>query len=50
MPEFDKNAEFIWAIFALGVAIPLMMALFAGLRARLARQRLERLKQEDSLD
>lgn len=48
MPEFDKNAAFIWAIFALGVALPILLALYAAIRARSAKKRLERLQNEDA--
>ncbi len=46
LPEFDKNAAFIWAIIALGIGLPILLAIYAGLRARLARRRLERLREE----
>lgn len=50
MPEFDKNAAFIWAIFAIGVAVPVVLALFASVRVSLSKQRLDRLKQEEDSD
>lgn len=50
MPEFDKNAGFIWAIFAIGIAVPVLLALFASARASLSKQRLERLKKDESSD
>lgn len=43
MPEFDKNAEFLWAIIGLGLAVPFLLAVYASLRARLAKSRLSRL-------
>lgn len=47
MPEFDKNAAFIWAIVALGVALPVLLGVYASVRAGLAKRRLERLQRED---
>ena len=44
MPHFEDNAAYIWAIYAIGLATPALLGLYAGLRARLARQRLERLE------
>lgn len=44
LPEFDDNAAYIWAIVAIGVAVPALLGLYAGARARLARRRLERLQ------
>ena len=44
MPQFDENAPFIWAIFAIGLIVPVLLSLYAGLRAHLAKRRLERLK------
>jgi len=48
MPEFDKNAAFIWTILALGIALPILLALYAAIRVRLAKKRLERLQNEDA--
>lgn len=48
MPEFDKNAGYIWAIVMIGVVVPILLSVYAAMRARLARARLERLQaQED---
>ena len=47
MPEFDKNAGFLWAIILLGVLIPLLLTGFAWLRAHFAHKRLQRLQSED---
>ena len=44
MPEFDKNAAYLWAIIALGIGVPVLMTGFALLRSRLAKQRLNRLE------
>lgn len=44
MPEFDKNAGFLWAIIILGLAIPAVLSVFAIVRVRLAKRRLERLE------
>ena len=47
MPEFDKNAGYIWAIVTIGVIVPILLSLYATLRARAARARLERLKNQE---
>lgn len=47
MPHFDDNAAFIWAIFAIGLAVPALLGLYAWLRERLARRRLERLRESE---
>jgi len=46
-PEFDKNAAYIWAITAAGVITPILLALYAHIRASRAKRRLERLQKED---
>lgn len=47
IPVFDDNAAFIWAIYLIGFAVPVALAIYCGLRARLARRRLERLQGSD---
>lgn len=48
MPEFDKNAGYIWAMVAIGLAVPFLLSLYAAMRVRLSKARLDRLKaQED---
>ena len=47
MPEFDKNAAYIWALIMLGVGLPIVLAIYASIRERLARRRLERMRSED---
>ena len=37
LPDFDKNAAFIWACYAIGAAGILMTVLLVTLRARAAR-------------
>jgi len=44
IPEFDQNAGFIWAIFAIGLAVPALLGVYAGLKARMAKRRLETLQ------
>ncbi|WP_158085685.1 hypothetical protein [Henriciella aquimarina] len=44
LPQFDDNAAFIWAIFAIGLTVPALLGLYAGLKARFAKRRLERLQ------
>ncbi|MEC7291044.1 MAG: hypothetical protein VXW22_13225 [Pseudomonadota bacterium] len=40
MPEFDKNAAYLWAIIGLGVGIPVLLTLYAWLRAKLTKAKL----------
>ena len=47
LPTFDDNAAFIWSIFVIGLAVPALLGLYAGLKARLAKQRLERLQSSE---
>ncbi len=46
LPRFDDNAVFIWAIYLLGMAVPILLGVYAMVKARLARRRLERLQAE----
>ncbi|MGA1341489.1 MAG: heme exporter protein CcmD [Hyphomonas sp.] len=41
MPEFDKNAAYIWACYGVGVLLILSLTLQVLLAARAARKRLE---------
>lgn len=43
MPEFDKNAAYIWACYLLGAVLILGLTLQVVLAARAARKRLEQL-------
>lgn len=47
MPEFDKNAAYIWTIVVIGLIVPLALAAFASARVHLAKKRLERLRPDD---
>ncbi|MEO1553448.1 MAG: hypothetical protein AAFR82_05890 [Pseudomonadota bacterium] len=47
MPEFDKNAGYIWAIVIIGVGVPVLLSLYAAMRSRRARARLERLQSQE---
>ena len=47
MPEFDKNAAFLWALIGLGIGVPLLLAIYASLRARFAKARLLRLQNRE---
>ncbi len=47
MPEFDKNAAYIWACFGLGAVMILGIWLQVMLAAQAARTRLARLDTED---
>ena len=44
MPEFDKNAAYIWACFALGAALILITTVQVTLAARKARKQLDALE------
>ncbi len=44
MPEFDKNAAYIWVLVGLGLALPLLLAVYTNVRVKLAKRRLERLQ------
>jgi len=49
MPEFDKNAAYIWACYAIGALLILGLTLQIVLAARAARKRLDKLSPgEDS--
>ncbi len=43
MPEFDKNAVYIWACYAFGALLILGAALQVMLAARTARRHLEQI-------
>lgn len=47
MPEFDKNAGYIWTIVVIGVGVPILLSVYAAMRSRLARARLERLRAQE---
>lgn len=48
MPEFDKNAAYIWAIVLIGLIVPALLAAYAFAKVKMARARLTRLQaQED---
>lgn len=48
MPEFDKNAAYIWACYALGALLILGTTLQVILSARAARKRLAQLAANDT--
>ena len=48
MPEFDKNAAYIWACYALGALLILGTTLQVILAARTARKRLAQLAASDT--
>ena len=47
MPEFDKNAAFLWAIIVMGTAVPFLLAVYALMRARLSKAKLLRLQNRE---
>ena len=38
LPEFEQNAAFIWTIFAIGLIVPALLGLYAGLLSGLSEQ------------
>lgn len=48
MPEFDKNAAYIWACYGIGALLILGLTLQVILAARAARKRLETLEPGDT--
>ncbi len=48
MPEFDKNAGYIWTIVAIGVVVPLLMLAYSMIKVSLAKRRLERLEADEA--
>ena len=46
LPAFDDNAAFIWVIYAIGLGVPALLLVYAALRARSTKQKLERLQAE----
>ncbi|MEL6829240.1 MAG: hypothetical protein AAFO63_03790 [Pseudomonadota bacterium] len=48
MPEFDKNAAYLWAIISLGLALPTLLIAYSHVRLALARRRLERLRKAEA--
>ena len=46
LPVFEQNAAYIWAIYAIGVVVPVGLTVFALMRARMAKRRLDRLQAE----
>ncbi len=49
-PEFDKNAAFIWACYAIVFSGIAVACLAVWLRARLAKAKLKRLEQSAADD
>ncbi|HRJ02394.1 MAG TPA: heme exporter protein CcmD [Hyphomonas sp.] len=48
MPEFDKNAVYIWACFGIGALLIAAAVIQSLLAARAARQKLERLEKAEA--
>lgn len=48
MPEFDKNAAYIWACYGIGALLILGLTLQVVLAARAARKRLVSLAANDT--
>ena len=46
LPVFDHNAAYIWTIYVIGLAVPAALLVYAVLKARSAKRRLERLQAE----
>lgn len=45
---FEDNAAYIWAIFSIGLAVPVLLGCYAGMKARFAKRRLERLQASET--
>jgi heme exporter protein CcmD len=50
MPEFDKNAAYIWACYGVGALLISALTLQVILAARAARQRLSALAEDGAED
>jgi len=52
LPDFDKNAAYIWAVYAIGATAILVTALIVVFRARASKAALERaedrIREEDA--
>ena len=48
MQAFDHNSAYLWTIIGIGLAIPVLLGLYAHLRAYLARRTLNRLQSRES--
>ncbi|GEM_PF-2275169 len=48
LPEFDKNAGYIWAIVGLGIILPVILTIYTQIRVRLSLRRLERYRMLDT--
>jgi hypothetical protein len=48
LPQFESNAAFIWAIVIIGITVPALLGIYAGLKARHAKSRLERLQASEN--
>ncbi|MEM5516062.1 hypothetical protein WNY37_03810 [Henriciella sp. AS95] len=46
LPNFDDNAPFIWAVYAIGLAVPLLLLIYASLKAKVSKEKLETLRKE----
>lgn len=44
----DKNAAFLWSIIIMGIAVPVLLGLYVTIRTRLAKARLERMREDKS--
>ena len=46
LPVFEQNAAFIWAIYAIGLIVPVGLVIYSLMRAGHAKKRLGRLQGE----
>ena len=44
----DDNAAFLWTIISMGIALPILLSVYAIIRASAAKARLERLRETQS--
>ena len=48
MPDFGSNAIYVWSITLFGIVTPLLLGIYALIRASSAKKRLERLEKDDA--
>ncbi len=47
MVDFGDDGIYVWSITALGIAAPILLGLFAFMRVRFAKKRLERMEETE---
>lgn len=44
----DDNAGFLWAIIIMGTALPALLGIYVSIRSRLAKARLDRMREGEA--